>query len=126
MNEGMKEPICSERRNDSFRGDREEGSLAPPQRKEEKHLEALPTLHRKEVACFPHRDSGVRLCPPCFPLASPLHSEEMQSSPWKCFCCQCSLLPGWNLEEWDAQGKSMSQGNRDFKSTCHTVSRRLG
>lgn len=73
-----------------------------------------------------HEDSGKSLSPPApeHPSsASHFHSGVKCSHPHGTTSASGALPPGWHLSEWSARGKSVSKGNRNFKSICHAVFR---
>lgn len=122
---GLKnERTCSEKRNESFRGNREEGlpSATPLGRRKRRITQPVPNLSRKEVAHFVCNDSGVSLRPPGCHLTFPIWGRVVVPVALLLFlACLCS---GWNREKWKAQG-SLSLRAKEISNPRHIIFRVL-
>lgn len=87
--------------------------LSPLGEEEEKSDHSPPNLSRKEVACFPCKDSGGSLRPSCLCLTFPFWGNTVV--PTALLPLQATLLSGWNIEKWNAWGQSIPNDITSFK-----------
>lgn len=115
--EWRNERACSERRNESFRDNREEGYLAPSLRGEFPEL-SLTSAGRGRLVSLTGTEEWV-----CAPLLPP-HISTLRkcshphgtASASDALCSQDGTWRSGVLERM-----SVSKSNRNFKCTCHTV-----